>query len=537
MKQDRKEKIDSFWDISRLVPPEKESRKYSPFKTEAELFEIHLESSAEQKTEENQILHFTSVKRDSEKNSDPSEVYENLSFLIRRVEIVPWKNSYNYYEFFCRNAIAYQEIHGKECPRVSFFSYVPQYSQMNPQQLNFYFWWRENIRKHVYIETEIGYIYLYLYEVINLGELLDAQEALETLIGIWSHYRNTYPQLDKSLSEWICDYSLLHRIPLSFPDERINRDMISHCSLREIYYHFDETDAPKLASFLLNDCNKYDYRKSKYYDDKTQKLYDTYIPTCFEKILPFLRMFGTDKMQLRHISRVAFMGALCSYRVRKHIEVDFVPLVGAGDLKYQIADLIKYMENKLRSYLGIRSRLGVREIPDEIKNEIDKYFLTQFTGEIPDTKPEYEKLYEPNKEVFSLEKALNIERNSWNVTEKLIEAFDEDVPHETPRGGFVESVLEKAQESSESTPSITDDPVSAFLNEIFSYRSFFYAVLLGDDKAQREFCKENRLFEENVVDSINEKAADTFGDIVIEESTDGGYRLIEDYREMFHIGG
>lgn len=537
MRQDRKEKIDSFWDISRLVPPKKESRNHSPFKTEEKLFEIKLEGSEEQKTDENQILHFASVKREAEKSSESFSVYENLSFLIRRVEIVPWKNSYNYYEFFCRNAIAYQEIHGKECPRVSFFSYIPQYSQMNPQQLNFYFWWRENIRKNVYIETEIGYIYLYLYEVINLGELLNAQEVLETLIGIWSHYRNTYPQLDKSLAEWICDYSLLHRIPLSFPDERINRDMISHCSLREIYYHFDKKDTHKLASFLLNDCNRYDYRKSKYYDDKTKKLYDTYIPICFEKIIPLLRLLETNKMQLRHISRVAFMGALCSYRVRKHIEVDFVPLVGAWDLKYQIADLIKYMENKLRSYLGIRSRLGVHEMPDEIKNEIDEYFSTQFAGKMPDTKPEYEKLYEPNKEAFSLEKALNIERNSWNVTEKLIEAFGEDVPIETQCGSSAESVPEKSQEPTESSLSITDDPVSAFLNEILSYRSFFYAVLSGDDKAQREFCKENRLFEENVVDSINEKAVDTFGDIVIEESADGHYRLIEDYREMFHIGG
>ena len=35
-----------------------------------------------------------------------------------------------------------------------------------------------------------------------------------------------------------------------------------------------------------------------------------------------------------------------------------------------------------------------------------------------------------------------------------------------------------------------------------------------------------------LVDEINEIAADIIGDIIIEEDDDGGYRVIEEYREV-----
>ena len=60
----------------------------------------------------------------------PDEDYIPENALIHKVRIYRWKSDYRYYESFVRDAVRLYAIKGVECPRVSFFSYVPQYSQM-----------------------------------------------------------------------------------------------------------------------------------------------------------------------------------------------------------------------------------------------------------------------------------------------------------------------------------------------------------------------------------------------------------------------
>ena len=81
--------------------------------------------------------------------------------LIRKVTVLPWPQSYNYYQRFVLDAQKYARIRGKETEPVPFFSYIPQYSQLSREQLLFYFWFREQTRARVYMDNvDFAYILL-----------------------------------------------------------------------------------------------------------------------------------------------------------------------------------------------------------------------------------------------------------------------------------------------------------------------------------------------------------------------------------------
>ncbi len=523
MEQDKK---DTFWDVARLVPQKNKGKVSSSVKKPSF---AEVEVSGKSAKESGESLHLAPKTTDTPKVRS----YDDLSPLICHVEIHPWKSSYHYYEFFCKNAQAYHKIEGKPCERVPFFSYVAQYSQLNQKQLNWYFWWRQNIRNGVFLDTDLSYIYLYIYEIINLGDMIDTERACTSLIGIWVHYREEYPQLRSALGEWICDYSLLNGIPIRYPEPMITADMIKGCSLPEVFFGFDRDKPQSIVNFLLSFCSGYGYRKSKFYAENAA-LYDQMILGCLVRVVPFLRFWeGENAAQKKHISKSAFVGALCSYRIRKHIEVDYIPLCST-EIKSLVTGIIKYAENILRACIGIRSRLGVAELPSPVRSAIDGYFEEHFprhAGKFEVTSA-YEKLYDGTGEEFSLEKALEIEKKSWEVTEKLVDAFEENVPNGSHSEDFTLQDKKEPNESEAVAETEHRDPVSEFLTRIGVYRPFFDAVVSRDTSLQREFCKRKGIFPEHAIDIINEKAADVLGDIVIEE-TENGYGLLEDYKEMF----
>ena len=525
-KKNKDEEIDKFWDISSLVPakPKKKIAPASPSpKTTPVTVLVNDENSGPNES------HKLTLPKRREEEPEISATYENVSPFIPQVKIVNWKSTYNYYEFFCRQAAALYNKKGAPCEPVHFFSYVAQYSQLNRRQLEWYLWWRECVRNNKFLDVDISYIYLLVFEIINLGNAIDTKKSMETLIALWSHYKDTYPQLLSILGDWICDYSLIHNLPITFPDERIDQTMISSVSLKEALLSFDLSDRPLLSKFMMSFCNSYNYRKSKFYVEENKEAYDKYLPAAvayfFERtdIEHFLA-----KQPKKHLSIVSFTGALCSYKIRKHIEVDYLSFCDSVELKGLIADIVKYSENKLRAFLGIRSRLTVSLKDERIKSCIDEYFAKTLSLNHDRSVPEYEKLYDVKETEFSLDSALDIELQSWDITQKLVEAFEEE-PEPRSEPQIAESVVQAAPLSTSNTE---EDPKSLFLQSISTHLPFFQLILKEDFSAQIQYVRENHLMSDAVVDEINTFAADLLGDILIEEE-ENGYRIIDDYKAMF----
>ena len=567
---------DDFWDISKLIPAKKKPISRAP--TDVSLTEITVEGRARAQsdpaqtrlTEAAPASRESAVKQESVPAREESETvitrfipqsgvtepkqpqvpddeYVPQSAMLHRVRIYRWKTSYQYYEDFCKHATVLYRRRGEPCAPVAFFSYVPQYSQMNRAQLNWYLYWREGVRRGEILPTDYSYILLYIFEIINLADTMDVQVGRQQLCALRDAFRTTYPRLGHLLNEWICDYSLIHHLP---PPQTDDLTAMADCTLKEFYV--PSTDASlRYASALIAFGSNYVYTKSKFAAGENRALYDRHMPGALRACIADsgevgARMAGAGLEESRLI-RDSYTGALCSHRVKRRIEVDYCSFARSHELRILVTDIMKYTENRLRAYLGVKSRLGLYALPQSFRDCVDRYLRDALPHRERITKveprQEYEALYDLPRTTLDPERAARIEASSWDTTEKLIAAFEDpgqstaalpcdDIPI-APAGPCPSMAVETAVEMPKSENTSEKNSLQKELSE---FVGFINCALCGDVKGQKEFARARGEMTDSIVDRINEIAADAIGDVFLEEDENGGYRVIEDYIELWETG-
>lgn len=539
----RDEELDRFWDIDALLPP----RRVAQYATDTEATEIVLEPvegvtgetknvpNADARIPERRFVPPHTAEEAAHART-PDEEYFPENSLIRTVRLFGAKSNYNYYDAFVRDADRLFAVKGEECGHVPFFSYVPQYTQMNRAQLEWYLWWRENFRKDQCLTSDYSYLLLYAYELINLSEKLVPQYVQGELCRLWLRYRDVFHQLDTHLPEWICDHALIYRLN---PPEALHGQLLyaamSHCALKEFYITAGGEDG--LLRGMLVFCSNYDYHKSKFCTDEHRKLFRTTILGALRTALESMSADGSllhiKGMDPSRMVRDAYNGALCASRLRKRIAVEYSSFNCSHDLRYLITDIVKYTENHLRMFLGIRSRLSIYALPTRVREILDTYLEARLPKHAAASAAKkrqeeeiaYERLYDVPRNPLSLANAASIERTSWETTERLVDAFEED-EGEKPVAPSVEIARTEIPEKTSE-----NEDVDAFLAELRPYLTFLNAVMQGDIDAQRRAAEAMDTLEEIVADEINGIAAEYTGDILLEEA-DVGFAVIEDYRAL-----
>ena len=198
------------------------------------------------------------------------------------------------------------------------------------------------------------------------------------------------------------------------------------------------------------------------------------------------------------------------------------------ELRMTVTDMVKYTENRIRAHMGVKSRLGVGTLSDAVKREMDAYLDTvvpRIKNPEREQIEQYEKLYDLPVAELDLSHSAEIEQASWETTKKLIEAFeDADEPEITPVQDPPITVGEGL-----APPASQGD--TALSDALTDYLPFIAAVAAGDAGAQRNACRDMGKMIDAVADEINDVAVEIFGDVILEEA-DGGYAVIEDYREQ-----
>ncbi|MBE6675546.1 MAG: hypothetical protein E7594_01760 [Ruminococcaceae bacterium] len=550
--KNRKEELDAFWDIDGLMPAKRPPVQRRPGATDA--VEIEVPSAKPQRdTSEAKLSHTVPAKRTPapEAPIEPEAVFDMQGGLVHRVSVYPWRSGYTYYEKFCRDGEYLRRIKGKEAPHVGFFSYMPQYGQMTKAQLAYYLWWRENIIQHgVYLPADYSYILLNMYELINLPDDNPAK-VRDALCRLWVAYHKDVPRLDRYFAEWICDFCLLHG--LAAPVEQlapIRDDVLAVATLKEFYLDCGEGagGAEAYAKALLGFCCQYDYRKSKFAQGESKALYDQIIPGVLTYLLErggagaeILR--GKGGVQESVITRDSYVAALCSHRIKKRIEVRYCSISRSHELRFAVTDMVKYTENRIRAHMGVKSRLSVTGLSDAVKKEMDAYldlYVPKMKSREQEQTEQYERLYDLPATPLDLSHSAEIERQSWETTRKLIEAFeDADSDVQSPVGANHDSpaqpvpVVANHDSPAQPAPVAADAPQgdNALADALADYLPFIAAAAEGNAAAQNAAAREMGKMIDAVADEINEIAAEIFGDVILEDG-EGGYAIIEDYREQ-----
>ena len=209
------------------------------------------------------------------------------------------------------------------------------------------------------------------------------------------------------------------------------------------------------------------------------------------------------------------------------------------ELRSIVTDALKYTENNLRRLASVKSRLAIKNCPNEIKLIIDRYFEAEFDRlrkiKEKENAPEYEKLYDaPEDDELSMEDAIKIEKASWINTARLLEGTEDFSPSdfEPVKSDF----LNDDEEGSEPTPDLPFSGTSDCDSELNDYGlleleiSFIGELVSGRGEAAVLLCSSASLLPDSVVEHINEVFFDRLGDIIIEFDGES-YVIIEDYLE------
>ncbi|HZK83214.1 MAG TPA: TerB N-terminal domain-containing protein [Desulfosporosinus sp.] len=83
---------------------------------------------------------------------------------------------------------------------------IPLLNTLDKEQKVWYLYWREEILKGNYIDAELGYVLIFIYELLNYTFNDNAAFNLSMLDRIYTNYHNRHFSLGDFLPRWICDF-------------------------------------------------------------------------------------------------------------------------------------------------------------------------------------------------------------------------------------------------------------------------------------------------------------------------------------------
>lgn len=437
--------------------------------------------------------------------------------LIAKVTVLDWPQRYNYYQRFCNDAERFFSVRGTECPTEAYFSYIPQYAQLNHGQLQFYFWFRENARAGTYLDdVDLPYLLLYIYEIINLPHRIPAGMGAAQLAGLWLFYRGRHPELDRYLPEWMCDYCLTRGVPLPESLYPIVPEILPRATLKEFYISAVAQDGFSPYAVILA-ASDYSYRASRYYAAH-KDAFDRHVPAAVGQALAACGI-APDPAAMRRVrvERDAFCGSLCAQTVKKRILVEYHSFARSHELRRAVTQAVKLAENFVRRGEKIRSRLNTQDADPAIKAAISAYFDIEMPAARRKTEKgaedlSYEKLYDAPTEGIDYTLAHGLEE-TLAVPDAFL-AADAEEPAAPAARAIPEETAESAILASAQIP----------------FRDALCAVAEGGSLTA--WCKSQpgRVIPAEVAGAINDYAFDTMGDVILVEEADD-FLLIDDYKE------
>lgn len=509
---------DDFWDIASLLPQRK--KKSAPvFAETVETAAVETRETSSPRMEADAgKLHFFDTKEGGKAYS-----YQPCGNpFLRGVTVHTYPSNYRFYRAFREDAVRLFAQEGEECAYFPFFSYIPQYAQLRPSQLAYYLYFRSEARKGRYIDIDPSYFWLYVYEILNLPDLIPPEEGITLLANIWAAYREKMPSIEKNMVRWLADYALIHGV--ACPNQVLEAFLphflpLSH--LKEFYLGKDADFTECRLHALLALSSDYAYRSSRYFEEN-RALMLAHIPTAAALVLNCLLQEKSGGVLEQTVTKryEAYQGALCAQEEKYEIEVTYCSVSGTESLKQIMTAAVKYAENKVRAHLSIKSRLAVSALPQKYKQLIDGYFEKALPKKkkaelAPTIRPEYEELYDAPSRGFSDEEAQKIENDSWQNTLRLVsdEEKDELMRAEPVFSKTVEEVRAPAVEED-----ALDGVAVGFLDLLFH----------SGEKRAKAYCAEKGVLAESLCEKINEYFMDLLGDIIIEIGV-GQFALLEDY--------
>ena len=526
---------DDFWDLPEITPKKRTRPANAPYGHATDAAEVSFGSG---NGSSKYLIPRQRNSLEREKHSEVLFEYSPENSLILHVKICRWPTDYSYYNRFLQDAHKYYHVKCESAEFVPFFSYLPQYNQMNIDQLRYYLYWRMQVSRGNYIKTDYSYIFLYAYELINLEDVSLPERRLSALCSLLSGYRHQFKSLDRYLGEWICDFCLIHRLP---PPDELSDDTVSDLmtvvNLREFYVK-DRNDIhdAALRDFIIRN-NSYKYENSTAYGEKTRGVFEKHLINSVIYTLEKTENIkdGEPELSKTVVSRTAYNGALCVSETKCRIDAEYLSLNRSYRFRGMITSLVKCAENNIRAALDIKNRLSTSNLSAEATDAMKEYYsvnLPPFSKKPAARKSDDDDikyaLYEAESTGFDPSAAARLEEHSWELTRRLVDGAA--MVDEVNRNGVAEEPAAKEPERAYADTQTAGDesktPFETLCGSLPPHALEFLRITAEEGGgAALRFCRENGLMADAVISDINDLSYEITGDVIIENSA-----IAEDYK-------
>lgn len=269
---------------------------------------------------------------------------------------------------------------------VPFQTYWPTYDEMQPRQLKWYLFWRGEVRSGRYPDTDLSYVFVYLYELIHGIGWSDPAEGYALMEQVWQGYRQRYPKLDLYVREWLFDLALVFQLEErpTEPMAKLPRNL--SMELKELEWRRRFTAEPLDLSWeLLLKLVDYDVEKSRFYQEQGRKDMQNYVPRVISLVDGYLsrskgiRILELYKPKETQIARYLFRSAVYDHELYGRTKpVTVLPYSGHPPLRAFLTQLVRLTENQLRELTGFKGKLRGIDVGPEIEQLVRRYLSKEF---------------------------------------------------------------------------------------------------------------------------------------------------------------
>ncbi|MBK5254038.1 MAG: TerB N-terminal domain-containing protein [Peptostreptococcaceae bacterium] len=326
---------------------------------------------------------------------------------------------------FFKDMKKYENKSGIAVPFEPFMVYWPTYEAMSKGQSCWYFYWRTEVRKQNYIDTDLSYVFIYIYELLSGIGWKYPQEGYDRLTELWQAYQQRLPKLARYLHIWTFDFAYLHNLEHT---KTVKYDYFRLAPSARIDLQIEQhrNDAPlKLPFDLINALCSYSLIGSKFYKDGNQLLMQNAIPRVVALVDAVLRkqnskgildVYGPN--QNKRQEYYAFTGAVCP-KANEKIYVSVKTYSSNEKLREYINELVRHAENTLRSIYAYRGRLRGVSLDEKTAAIVDAFLKKEYANVKP-SQPESKKKIAANLDfsnIDTLRKQSNAVRSALEVDE------------------------------------------------------------------------------------------------------------------------
>ena len=461
-----------------------------------------------------QPLIFTASKM---KSYTPPEYTEMRNLALQRKYIfAPAAEIFYIQARFMENFTDDFEYHGQ------FLRSFPTYREMSNLQLRGYFSWRAAVRKGKIEKTYISFVYVYLYELLNLIDAADPEDAFFKLKNFAAAYSEYDKRVQGTVSKWLIDFAAYYNLnPQLLKDSEFLKN--DGALLRLMNY---EENTPAEALGAIESFSSYKIRGAAFYKkfpERTEAaVYNTFgllreYYAASENGNIYEKLFGKRLYEPHFIFDQAVFYEKephkdCVYEIneiyryicrnnRWSVERFYPQKDKAG----KVGLVLKGIDSALRLKFGFKPPIKPPELSCDTERIIKKAVDALFTEERKAAAPKIE---------IDISKLQSIRDTADITRDKLI--VDEEEP--------TEKIIPEAEQPK--TEVTAGEPCLKVLKALLSNKD--------PEKAARD----SGIMLTVAVDEINERLFDEFGDTVI--IFDGDIpEIIEDYKEelkgMFNI--